>query len=254
MRAVNLIPANQRRGATVGLGRSQGGAYALLAIVGMLALFGVLYGKASHQISNTRGQLAAVSAKVAQAQSDASSLASYEALDATRERRLKAVEELMNSRFDWATVMHEFGRVLPTHVSIGSLTGAIGSATGAAAVASPSASASATAAAAAVTSATPPGSIPTFTLAGCANTKDEVAEALQRLRLIGGVKEVALQSASESTLGGSSASGAGSCNNGTTFAASVVFSPLPQATAYPAAKTVADPSVTAAPKTSGRTK
>lgn len=250
MRAVNLIPANQRHGATVGLGRSQGGAYALLAIVGMLALFGVLYGKASHQISNTRGQLAAVSAKVAQAQSDASSLASYEALDATRERRLKAVEELMNSRFDWATVMHEFGRVLPTHVSVGSLTGTIGSATGAAAVA-PSASGAATAAA--VTSATPPGSIPTFTLAGCASSKDEVAEALQRLRLIGGVKEVTLQSATEGSLAGSSTSGAGSCT-GTTFAASVVFSPLPQATAYPAAKTVADPSVTAAPKTSGRKK
>jgi Tfp pilus assembly protein PilN len=253
VRAVNLIPADQRRGATVGLGRSQGGAYALLAIVGMLALFGVLYGKASHQISSTRGQLAAVSARVAQAQSDASSLASYEALDATRERRLTAVEDLMNSRFDWATVMHEFARVLPTHVSIGSLTGAIGSAAGAAAPA-PSASASGTAAAAAVTSATPPGSIPTFTLAGCASTKDEVAEALQRLRLIGGVKEVTLQSASEGTLAGSSASGAGSCNSGTTFAASVVFSPLPQASAYPAAKTVADPSVTAAPKTSGRTK
>ena len=33
MRAVNLIPAGQRSGASVGAGRSQGGAYAVLALL-----------------------------------------------------------------------------------------------------------------------------------------------------------------------------------------------------------------------------
>ena len=258
MRAVNLIPADQRHGAAVGLGRSQGGAYALLAVVGVLALFAFLYGNASHQISSSRNQLAAVNAEVTQATSDAGTLAGYETLNATRERRLKAVEELMNSRFDWATVMHEFGRVLPAHVSISSLSGAVGGGGAAAPTASPSASAASGAAAAAassVTSATPPGSVPAFTLSGCAKTQDEVAEALQRLRLIDGVKEVTLQSATATVASGSVASAsAGGCGNGSTFAASIVFSPLPLASAYPAAKAVADPSVTVGSKPSGRSK
>ncbi len=255
MRAVNLIPVDQRHGATVGLGRSQGGAYALLAVVGVLALFAYLYGNASHQISSSRSQLAAISVQVTQATSDAGSLAGYETLNATRERRLKAVEELMNSRFDWATVMHEFGRVLPAHVSISALSGTVGGTGAAAPAAAPSASAasgSAAAAAPSVTSATPPGSVPTFSLTGCAKTQDEVAEALQRLRLIDGVKEVTLQSATATTAAGSpAAASGGACASGSTFAASVVFSPLPLASAYPAAKTVADPGVT---KPSGRSK
>ena len=44
----------------------------------------------------------------------------------------------------------------------------------------------------AVTSATPPGSVPTVTLTGCATSQTVVADMLQRLRLIDGVKEATL--------------------------------------------------------------
>jgi Tfp pilus assembly protein PilN len=248
MRAVNLIPGDQRRGASVGLGRSQGAAYALLAVVAILALFGFLYGKASHTISSSRSQLATIEAQVQQAKSDASSLAGYEALNGAREKRVKAVQELVDSRFDWGRVLHEFGRVLPRHVSITSLTGGVGSTT--AAASAPVAGASAT-----VTSATPPGSIPTFTLGGCAHSQDEVAQTLQRLRLIDGVTEVVLQSSSdEGAPGASKASASTGCGQGASFQASVVFTPLPASSAYPAAKTVADPGVAAQPKPKGRAK
>ena len=43
MRAVNLIPADQRAGAAGVGGRSGGGAYAVLALVGGLALLALLY-------------------------------------------------------------------------------------------------------------------------------------------------------------------------------------------------------------------
>ena len=58
MRAVNLIPVDRRVGAGVGLGRSQGGAYALLGIVVLLALLVFLYGKATHQVSSDKAQAA----------------------------------------------------------------------------------------------------------------------------------------------------------------------------------------------------
>ena len=53
-----------------------------------------------------------------------------------------------------------------------------------------------------VTSATPPGSVPTFTLAGCATSQPAVALTLERLRLIDGVREVTLQSSTAGTSGG----------------------------------------------------
>ena len=34
-----------------------------------------------------------------------------------REQRAQAVDALIDSRFDWAHVFHEFGRVLPSQAS-----------------------------------------------------------------------------------------------------------------------------------------
>jgi Tfp pilus assembly protein PilN len=255
VRAVNLIPADQRSGASVGLGRSQGSAYAVLVVVGVLALFGFLYGNARHEISSNRTQVATLDAQAQQAQSEASQLVGYEALNASREKRLKAVEGLIDSRFDWAHVMSEFARVLPAHASIDSLTGTVGSTTGAAAASPSAATGGSSAVAAPVTSATPPGSVPSLTVGGCASSQDEVARTLQRLRLLDGVKEVTLQSsASTSSSGSSAAASAGCGNEGTSFTVAVVFTPLPATSAYPTAKTVADPAIPTDPKPSGRKK
>lgn len=251
MRAVNLIPVEQRTGASAGLGRSQGGAYALIALVIMLGIFGFVYGKARHDISSHKSEVATLNTQIAQAESDAGSLAGYQSLNSKREQRLAAVESLMDSRFDWAHAMREFGHVLPAHVSIQSLTGTVGAAPSAGTLASASKEA---ASSSSVSSATPPGSVPAFSLGGCANSQDEVAQTLERLRLIDGVKEVTLEtsSTSSSSGGSSSASGVGACG-GTSFSMQVVFTPLPEASAYPKAKTVADPSIPANHK-SGRTK
>ena len=39
--------------------------------------------------------------------------------------------QLVNSRFDWAGAFHELGRVLPSNVSLTSLSGTVGSGSGA---------------------------------------------------------------------------------------------------------------------------
>lgn len=241
MRAVNLIPADQRSGASVGLGRSQGGAYALLAAVIVLALFGLLYGKARHEISSRSAQIAALNSQVQQAQTDAGSLASYESLNATSEKRLAAAESLIDSRFDWAHAFHELGDVLPAHTTITSLSGAVASSASAGPVASGTAPGAATASAAStVASATPPGSVPTFSLTGCARSQPEVALALEQLRLMDGAKEVTLSS-STSAAAGTGTQSTGDCT-GDTFAVTLAFDPLPAASAYatkPTSKTVA---------------
>ena len=177
-----------------------------------------------------------------QAQAQATRLAPYVSFMALHEQRMQAVDQLVDSRFDWAHAFHEFGRVLPKDASLTSLSGTIGSATGAA---TPAASSS-TAGATAVASATPPGSVPTFTLSGCATSQTEVALTLDRLRLIDGVKEVTLQSSTNGSSGGSS--GSGGC---VTFGMQVAFEPLPSASATSSTSTPSTASASVVTPTTG---
>lgn len=264
MRAVNLIPAEQRSGASVGAGRSGGAAYAVLALVAGLAVMAALYGSAHHQISSRKAEAATLTARAQAAQSAAARLSPFTSFIALRQERTAAVEQLANSRFDWAHVFHEFGRVIPVNASITSLTGTVGSTNPAAAprapvapsapaAASPSSSASPPAAGsppaasavtppagAAVASSTPPGSVPTFAVSGCAISQYVVAETLTRLRLMDGVSNVTLLSSTKSAAGGSTTAAGGGCGaNQPSFSATVTFQPLPVPSATPATSTVA---------------
>lgn len=236
MRAFNLIPADERDGAGIGAGKSGGGAFVVLGLLGVLAVFALLYGGARHQISSDRGQVATLTAQAQQAQAQATRLAPYVSFMALHEQRMQAVDQLVDSRFDWAHAFHEFGRVLPKDTSLTSLSGTIGSSTGSTAAGADTAAGASKAASAAtgattassssVSSATPPGSVPTFALSGCATNQTEVALTLDRLRLIDGVKEVTLQSSTNGSSG--SSSGSGGC---VTFGMQVAFEPLPSASA-----------------------
>jgi hypothetical protein len=249
MRAVNLIPSDQRSGARVGAGRSEGGAYAVLALLVIVAGLALLYGKASRTVSSDKTKAATLKVEASRAQEQANVLAPYTTFVALREQREQAVATLVDQRFDWAHAIHEFGRVLSKDVSISQLDGTIGATTGAgAASATPApAAASATPASAAsssVSSATPAGSVPTFAIGGCATSQHAVADTIQRLRLIDGVSEVTLQSSTRAPSTGS-ASASGSCGGGPVFQMSVTFQPLPSAATSAAAvkakaSTVAD--------------
>lgn len=233
MRAVNLIPAEQRSGASVGVGRSQGAAYAVLALVAGVAVLALLYGLARRDVASRREQSASAIARAHEVEAQAERLAPYASFIALRQQRTQAVEALIDSRFDWAHLFHELGRVLPaTLVSINSLTGTVGSGGIASASAGTAKGGS---------SATPPGSVPSFTLVGCAIGQSAVALTLERLRLIDGVSEVALQSSSASTSGGSGGSGGGCPARDPAFTVALSFDPLPSEAAIVAAtKNVSD--------------
>jgi Tfp pilus assembly protein PilN len=252
MKAVNLIPAAQREGAAVGAGRSEGGAYAVLALLAGIALFAVLYGKAKHDVTSRQAQAASLTVQAQNAKSAATELAQYTTFTALRDQRTQAVETLVSSRFDWAHAFHEFGRTVPIGVSFTSLDGTIGSASSTASVAS---SSTATPAASPVASATPPGSVPTFTLAGCAVSQRVVAQMLERLRLIDGVNEVSLQSSTASGSSGSGGGGGGGCpGSAPSFSVTITFAALPTpkapaTTASPVADSTGTPATTSAATT-----
>jgi Tfp pilus assembly protein PilN len=235
MRAVNLIPSDERRGASVGAGRSGGAAYIVLGMLALLAIFAGLYGLARHQVSDRKSKLASINAQTQQAEASASQLTPYTSFMSLREQRMQAVEQVVDSRFDWAHAFHELGRVLPRDASINSLDGAVGgegstAATPAASAATAAASSTA-ATTAAPSSATPPGSVPTMTLSGCAKTQSDVALTLQRLRLMDGVSAVSLQSSSKAataSTGAGAPSSEGHCTAGSPdFSVKITFDPLP---------------------------
>ncbi len=232
MRAVNLIPSEQRSGSAAALaGRSGGAAYVVVGLICGLAVMALLYGMADREIGAKQAEATRLSAEAQQAQSEASKLAPYTSFVSMREERVKAVQELANTRFDWAHAMHELGRVLPSGAALSTVTGTVGASSTAGASTSSAASATAATASAGstVTSATPAGSTPSFLIAGCATSQSEVALTMDRLRLIDGVGEVELQSSSKS---GASAGG-GCPANDPAFSLQVTFDALPA----PAVKT-----------------
>lgn len=225
MKAVNLIPAEQRSGASAGIGRSEGVAYAVLALFAGVALMAFLYGHAKHEISSSRTQAAQYSAEAQSTQQQATALAPYTAFAAMREQREQAVLQLVDTRFDWAHALHELGRVLPRNSAITALTGTVGAASESNSSSSSSKSSSSSSpSSGTVTSATPPGSVPVFLLSGCATSQQAVALMLNRLRLIDGVREVALQS---STQGASSGTGGGCVAGEPVFSVTVTFAAMP---------------------------
>lgn len=268
MRAFNLIPADERGNAAIDTGKSGGGALVVLGLLGVLAVFALLYGSASRQISSQRTQIATLTTQAQLAQAQAARLTPYVSFMALHEQRVQAVDQLVDSRFDWAHAFHEIGRVLPKDASLSSLSGTIGSSTGGSAssstakVASAASSAAGTAATtgasstaaagATVASSTPPGSVPTFTLSGCATSQTEVALTLDRLRLIDGVSEVTLQSSTKAG-GSGGGGGAGGCKGSQpAFAMQIIFDPLPTPSATSSQSTTSAASASAVTPSTGQ--
>jgi Tfp pilus assembly protein PilN len=239
MKAVNLIPGEQGQGGGSITGRSGGGALIVLGLLAGLAALILMYGRAHHQISSQDGEVATLTAQANAIQARTGRLTPYAAFVSMADQRVQTVSQLVQARFDWSHALHELGRVLPAGTALGSLHGSVG-----AAGTSPSASASTPAAGATPASSTPPGSTPVFTLTGCATSQSEVAQTLQRLRLMDGASDVQLQSSTKSGAGGAGSS-AGCPSGDPSFSVQIVFAGLPAAPA-PSASAATTPSTVAA--------
>lgn len=227
MKAVNLIPGEQRSGAGGVAGRSGGGALIVLGLIAGLIVLALVYGHARHEISSQSGETASLKAQTAAIEATTGHLSPYTSFVTMAEQRVQTVTQLIQSRFDWSHSLSELGRVLPTGTSLTSLHGTVGAAGAATpSVATPVAGS-------APTSSTPPGSTPVFSLTGCATSQSEVALALQRLRLMDGATEVQLQSSTKSGSAGSSSSGGGCPANDPSFSAQITFTGLPAAQSAP---------------------
>lgn len=182
MRAINLIPADERRGAGGAGGRSAGGAYVLIGALVVLVAMAATYALTTKTLHDRKAELVTVKRDTEAAQARAASLAGYTAFRDMRKQRVDTVRSIAASRFDWAHAMHELARTLPADAAIGSLRGTVTSGVtinGGATVA--------------LRSALP--SNPAIEMAGCVPTQQRVASLLVNLRRMDGVRRVTLQRA-----------------------------------------------------------
>jgi Tfp pilus assembly protein PilN len=175
VRAVNLIPADQRRGAGGIAGRSGGIVYVLPAGLAVLVLLGVIYALAVHQVADKKGQLAAVTQQVASVNEQAQALAPYVQFAGVSAVEVSQVKTLAGSRFDWPDAMRQLALALPPDVTFTSFNATANQGP-----------------------ANADGSTDTtFTLTGCASTQGEIANVLTNLAGVPGVDDVTLTSTAE---------------------------------------------------------
>ncbi len=225
MRAVNLVPVEERRGGGAAGGRSGGAAYVLLGLLAVLVVVVSFYTLEKRSVGEKRSELATVERQAAAVEAQATELASFVQFAGLRARRTQTVTSLAASRFDWSHALRELARVVPRNVSLTGLQGTV--APGVALKASAGGQTSALRSALAV---------PAVELVGCTTDQTSVARMVTRMRLIDGVTRVALQSSVKADAaggGGGSAAGGGSsgddCRQGNArfpqFALVIFFDP-----------------------------
>lgn len=189
MRAVNLIPADERRSGAAGSGRSGGMVYALLGALFAGLVMVMALTLVNRSLSDRRVELADVKAQADAAQAKAASLAPYTQFAALRAKRVETVKSLAASRFDWSHAMHEVARVIPENVWLQSLKGSVSPETGGGSGLRGAVSA------------------PAIEISGCTTSHKSVSRMMSRMRLVDGVQRVSLDSSAKA--GG--ATGGGGC-------------------------------------------
>jgi Tfp pilus assembly protein PilN len=202
MKAVNLIPSEERRGGSAG-GRSGNAAYGVLGALAVLVLMAAAWTLSGKTVTERRAKVASLEQQAAAAETQATQLAAYSTFSDLRKKRAETVASIAHSRFDWAHVMHEVARVIPTDTHLTSLSGTV----------SPTAPAPGGGSGSALQlRGANPG--PAIDIVGCADGQSNVSRIMSRLRLIDGVQHVTLAESAKNESTGGGSPGASSDDSG----------------------------------------
>ena len=192
MKAVNLLPSDQRAAKAVKSSSAPtsaapaGGAFGAYALLGALALavvFAAALVLTSNQIKDKESELARVAAERQAVEAKVAALKPYGDFQQLATQRVSTVVSLASSRFDWDRVLADISRALPADVRLKTLNGSVTGKTGAAA---PAAGAKAPS--------------PTVEIAGCTISQEGTARLMARMRAVRGVTRVSLGKSDKDTL------------------------------------------------------
>jgi len=228
MRAVNLIPAEERRGGGGAGGRSGGGAHVLLAALALLVALVGVYTVSGREIKTKEAELSAAQVQLADLQAAAARLQGYEQFAALRERRVQTVASIAGSRFDWSHSLRELSRVTSSEVWLTAVTGTVAPGVGVEGGGGGG-----------LREALP---LPALELSGCTVSQDAVARMMSRLRQVDGVERVSLSSSEKAQVGAGGGGPGGDCRAGSAKYPQfqmVVFLSAPTPATTPGAATAA---------------
>ncbi|HEY8581309.1 MAG TPA: PilN domain-containing protein, partial [Capillimicrobium sp.] len=193
MKAVNLIPAEERRGGGAGaLSGLSGPTLGLLGLLLVALLAVVAWVSVSNGVAEREDELARVEANATSAEQRAAALKPYGDVAALRAASERTVAALDATRFDWAALLGDLARRVPADVTLATLNGSLPDPTTVAVAATDAGGESA---------------VPTITLTGCTSDHAAVARMMERMRAVRGVADVALASSDRDGTAGGAASG-----------------------------------------------
>jgi Tfp pilus assembly protein PilN len=204
VRAVNLIPTEQRRGG----GGSGSGVYVVLGVLGFAVIAVVAYVLANNTISERQAQVTQVTAEAEQAERVAAASRPYREFAELSRKRVETVNQLAASRFDWDRALGQLSRVLPRTVWLNSVVGTVAPNVGFSGSSGGDTQQLRQSLA-----------VPAISIKGCTVNQSQVSRVMARLRLIDGVTRVSLGSSEklEQAGGGTTPAAGGDsadCRNG----------------------------------------
>jgi Tfp pilus assembly protein PilN len=195
MKAVNLIPADQRRSSNAA-GKSGGAVYVLLGGLAIVVAMVAALTMTKHSIADNTAKADALEAQAQIATAKVGNLASYQQFNEVVKTRAAGVKTLAATRIDWGQTFEQVSRVVPSDVSLTQLVASTAPGQGGGGVSLRGALGN-----------------PAIEIVGCAPSQARVALLMARLRRLEGVQRVSVASSSKQD-GSASASKSDSGDSG----------------------------------------
>jgi Tfp pilus assembly protein PilN len=176
MKAVNLIPTEQRRARPSG--KLSGGAYGVIGVLGVLLVMAVAYVLTANSVNERQTKAEEARMEADELEKRVSMLGSFTNFATIKEQRLASVVTTAQTRFDWERLMRELSRVMPEGSWLQS--------------SSSSVSGDPDEIAQAATTGTVVVPSPSTNLVGCTTSQSEVAKMMVRLESLHRVTDVEL--------------------------------------------------------------
>ena len=194
MKAVNLIPADQRRSSS-GAGKSGGAVYILLGGLAVVVAMVAVLTLTNRSIADKTAEATSLEAQAEVATAKVGNLAAYQQFNEVVKTRATGVKTLAGTRIDWGETFEQVSRVIPADVSLTQLVASTAPGQGGGTVSLRSALTN-----------------PAIEIVGCAPSQSRVALLMARLRRLEGVQRVSVATSGkqDSSSGAASQSDSGS--------------------------------------------
>jgi len=216
MKAVNLVPTEQRR--VQATGKQSGSAYVLIGVlVTLLAMVGA-YVFTANNATDRKTKAATAKAEADRLEAEVARRGAFTNFADIKKMRLASVVSVAGSRFDWERLVRELSRVMPENSWLQSTDASVTGEVGGETATSPTG--------------TPVASSPKANLVGCTPDQSDVARMMVRMRQIHRVDDVQLNQSS-TELGEQGEAGTGSCGSHYQFDITLTFTQTPPETEAP---------------------